>query len=241
MKSIILRKSIVIKFLFFIIIAAPIYAQEFSVGTDVVSRYIWRGIDLGENTPSIQPTISFSAGGFTTGFWGAWPTANPGGLDEIDFYANYAIDLSTAGSLTFGFTDYMNPNSGTKIGNFNNYDDPNGPGAHFLEGNFIYSAPESFPIYLSFNVFFYNVENNPIYIEAGYSTSLKDVGVSLFLGATPGEKAGYYGVDNFSVINTGIKLSKEIKVTDSFTLPVFGSVILNPASEDLFFVLGFSL
>ena len=46
MKSIILRKSIVIKFLFFIIIAAPIYAQEFSVGTDVVSRYIWRGIDL---------------------------------------------------------------------------------------------------------------------------------------------------------------------------------------------------
>ena len=135
----------------------------------------------------------------------------------------------------------MNPNSGTKIGNFNNYDDPNGPGAHFLEGNFIYSAPESFPIYLSFNVFFYNVENNPIYIEAGYSTSLKDVGVSLFLGATPGEKAGYYGVDNFSVINTGIKLSKEIKVTDSFTLPVFGSVILNPASEDLFFVLGFSL
>ncbi len=135
----------------------------------------------------------------------------------------------------------MNPNSGTKIGNFNNYDDANGPGAHFLEGNFIYSAPESFPIYLSFNIFFYNVENNPIYIEAGYSTSLKDVGVSLFLGATPGEKNGYYGVDKFSVINTGIKLSKEIKVTDSFTLPVFGSVILNPASENLFFVLGFSL
>ncbi len=78
MKSYILRKSIIIKFLFFIIIAAPIYAQEFSVGTDVVSRYIWRGTDLGENTPSIQPTISFSAGGFTTGFWGAWPTANPG-------------------------------------------------------------------------------------------------------------------------------------------------------------------
>ena len=175
------------------------------------------------------------------GSGGAWPTANPGGLDEIDFYANYTVGLSTAGSLSFGFTDYMNPNSGTKIGNFNNYDNANGPGAHFLEGNFIYSAPESCPIYLSFNVFFYNLENNPIYIEAGYSTSLKDVGVSLFLGATPGEKNEYYGVDKFSVINTGIKLSKEIKVTDSFTLPVFGSVILNPASENLFFVLGFSL
>ena len=242
------KKMDVIKLLLFIVIAAPLYAQEFSVGTDIVSRYIWRGSDLGENTPSIQPTISFSVEGFTTGFWGAWPTANPGGLDEIDFYANYAIDLITAGSLTLGFTDYMNPNSGTKIGNFNNYDDPEGPGAHFLEGNLIYSAPESFPIYLSFNIFFYNVENNPIYIEAGYSTALKDVGVSLFAGATPGDKGDlgkevspYYGVTNFNVINTGIKLSKEVKVTDSFSLPVFGSVILNPASENLFFVLGFSL
>jgi hypothetical protein len=241
MKSNNITKSIVSKFLLFIIIAAPLYAQEFSVGTDIVSRYIWRGTDLGENTPSIQPTLSFSAGGFTTGFWGAWPTANPGGLDEIDFYANYAIDLTTAGSLSLGFTDYMNPNSGTKIGNFNNYDNVNGAGAHFLEGNLIYSAPESFPIYLSFNVFFYNVEHNPIYIEAGYSTSVKDVGVSVFAGATPGEDNGYYGVTKFSVINTGIKLSKEVKVTDSFSFPVFGSIILNPASEDLFFILGFSL
>ncbi len=241
MKSFISGRAIIGKFLLFVILAAPIYAQEFSVGTDIVSRYIWRGIDLGDNTPSIQPTISFSTGGFTAGFWGAWPTANPGGLDEIDIYANYAIDLTKAGSLTFGFTDYTNPNSGTKIGNFNNYDNANGPGAHFLEGNLIYSAPESFPIYLSFNIFFYNVQNNPIYIEAGYSTSVKDVGVSLFVGATPGESVGYYGVTKLSVINTGIKVSKEVKVTDSFSLPVFGSVILNPASEDLFFVLGFSL
>ena len=234
-------KSIVSKFLLFIIIAAPLYAQEFSVGTDVVSRYIWRGIESGGNTPSIQPTISFSAGGFTAGFWGALPTANPKGLNEIDIYANYAINLTTAGSFTLGVTDYTFPNSGTKIGNFHNWDDPKGPGAHFLEGNLIYSAPESFPIYLSFNIFFYNVENNPIYIEAGYSTSLKDVGVDVFAAATPGESKGYYGVSNFSVINTGLKISKEIKVTDSFSFPVFGSVILNPANEDLFFVLGFSL
>lgn len=241
MKLFNIKKSFIGKLILILFLATPIYAQEFSVGTDIVSRYIWRGIDLGENTPSIQPTISFSAGGFTAGFWGAWPTANPNGLDEIDIYANYAIDLTTAGSLTLGVTDYTNPNSGTKIGNFHNWDDPKGPGAHFLEGNLIYSAPESFPIYLSFNVFFYNVQNNPIYIEAGYSTSLKDVGVDLFLGATPGESAGYYGVSKFSVINTGLKVSKSVKVTDSFSLPVFGSVILNPASEDLFFVLGFSL
>ncbi len=241
MKLFDIRKSFIGNLLLILFLASTIYAQEFSVGTDVVSRYIWRGSDLGENTPSIQPSLSFSAGGFTAGFWGALPTANPKGLNEIDIYASYAIDLTTAGSLSLGVTDYTNPNSGTKMGNFHNWDDPQGPGAHFLEGNLIYTAPESFPIYLSFNIFFYNVENNPIYMEVGYSTSLKDVWIDLFLGGTPGESAGYYGVSKFSAINTGIKVSKEVKISDSFSLPVFGSIILNPASEDLFFVLGFSL
>ena len=116
-----------------------------------------------------------------------------------------------------------------------------GPGAHFLEANLNYSGPEKFPISLSFNVFFYNLENNPIYFQVGYSTTVKDVGVDFFVGGTPGEKNFYYGTDQFNLINVGITASKEVKVTDSFSLPVFGSVILNPNKEDIFFVLGFSL
>ena len=241
MKSFNVKKSFMLKLFLILILTTPIFAQEFSVGTDFVSRYIWRGSDLGENTPSIQPNLSFGISGLTVGFWGAWPTANPAGLDEIDIYASYAIDLKTAGGLSLGVTDYTNPNSGTKIGNFNNYDNKNGAGAHFLEANVNYSAPESFPIYLSFNIFFYNLKNNPIYVEAGYSTTVKDIGFSAFAGLTPGEDQAYYGVTNFSVINLGIKASKEIKVTDSFSIPLFGSVILNPASENLFYVLGVSL
>lgn len=227
--------------LLILFVSGSLKAQDLSLGTDIVSRYIWRGTDLGSNTPSIQPTIEFSTGGFAFGFWGAWSTADPAGLDEIDIYANYSVDLAESGGLSFGVTDYTNPNSGTKMGNFNNYDNPNGPGAHFIEGNVSYSGPSSFPISLSLNYFMYNVANNPFYFEVGYSTKVKDVGLDLFVGGTPGEKAAYYGVTNFSIINTGFKVSKEIKITDSFSLPVFGSIILNPASEDTYFVLGFSL
>ncbi len=223
-----------------VFLSVPLSAQDLSIGTDIVSRYIWRGFDLGQNTPSIQPTIEFSTGGFTAGFWGAWATANDV-TNEIDIYASYAFDLSTAGGLSLEVTDYTNPNDGTKIGNFNNYDNANGPGAHFLEGNINYSGPGSFPISLSFNFFFYNVANNPIYFEAGYGATVKDVGIDFFVGGTPGEKGYYYAVNNFSIINTGIKVSKEIKITDSFSLPVFGSVILNPATENMYYVLGISL
>lgn len=241
MKNININKIFLFAVFFSLFYMIPTSAQDLSVGADIVSRYIWRGIESGGNSPSIQPNIKFSTGGFSLGMWGALPTANPDALNEMDLYTGYSFDLNTSGSLYFGLTDYMFPNSGVKIGNFNNYDDEDGPGAHYIEFNLAYSGPESLPIYASINIFFYNLKNNPMYFELGYSTTVKDVPLSIFLAGTPGEETMYYGVDNFSIINTGIKVSKEIKITDSFSLPVFGSVILNPASEDLFYVFGFSL
>jgi uncharacterized protein (TIGR02001 family) len=239
MRSFNIKKSIIAKLLLFIIIAAPLYAQELSVGTDFVSRYVWRGTDFG-NSPSIQPTVAFSTGGLSIGFWGAYATNDP--YQETDFYGGYSFDLQKSGSLYIGFTDYMFPGTGFDISNFNNYDDPDGAGSHFIEINASYSGPESVPLSLSFNIFVHNVMDNPIYFELGYSIPVKDVGLSLFLGGSAGDGAAYYGsTKNFDIVNTGIKASKEIKITDSFSLPVFGSVSLNPATNSLFYVVGFSL
>lgn len=224
-----------------LIVSNKTNAQEISVGTDIVSRYIWRGVDLGKASPSIQPTVKLTTAGLTAGFWGAYAFANPDALDEIDIYASYTLGLNEAGSFSLGVTDYTNPNNGTKIGNFNNYDDENGAGAHFVELNAGYTGPESFPLSVSFNVFLHNVRNNPIYFQLGYATTVNEVGLSAFLGGTPGEDALYYGVEKFSIINVGFTATKSIKITDSFSVPLFGSVILNPAAENLFYVVGISL
>jgi len=227
--------------IFVFIFKTTIPAQELSIGADVVSRYIWRGFDLGGTSPSIQPNAKFLAGGFTLGFWGAYAVANPNALEEIDFYGSYAFALNNAGSFSLGFTDYMSPNSGTKIGNIHNHNDEEGPGAHFIEANVGYYGPENVPIYVLFNIFFYNVAENPIYFEVGYSTSVQDIGFSAFIGGTPGEENAYYGTEDFNIINAGFKVTKSIVFTDSFSLPIFGSVILNPESETLFYVFGLSL
>ena len=50
--------------------------------------------------------------------------------------------------------------------------------------------------------------------------------------------------DSFSIpVNGSVVLnpSKEIKITDSFSLPISGSIILNPSTEQLFVVVGISL
>ena len=216
-------------------------AQELSVGTDIVNRYLWRGTDFGDS-PSIQPTVELGAGGFAVGFWGAYPTNNDTHAEEVDFYAGYNIDINSSGSIYLGFTDYMFPTAGFELTNFNNYDDPDGAGSHFIEVNAGYSGPESFPISLSFNIFVHNVMDNPIYFELGYSLAVQDVGLDFFVGGSAGDGAAYYGsTKTFDIVNAGITASKEIKFTDDFSLPVFGSIIVNPATESLFYVFGFSL
>ncbi len=61
------------------------------------------------------------------------------------------------------------------------------------------------------------------------------------IGATSGSKKnpGYYGSDDFAIINLGAKVSRSIEFTDKFSLPVFGQVIVNPNAEQAFLVFGF--
>ena len=96
-----------------------IKAQEFSVNTDIVSSYVWRGTQY--SGVSIQPTLQFSTGGFSIGSWGS---AGFDGFLEIDLYAKYAFDFG----LTVGLTDYYYPGS-------DYFDLSKASGAHGLELN----------------------------------------------------------------------------------------------------------
>jgi hypothetical protein len=60
----------------------------------------------------------------------------------------------------------------------------------------------------------------------------------LFLGA--GNGAYTADDDDFMICNLGMSVEKEIKVTDSFAIPVFGQLILNPSTEQVHWVVGFS-
>ena len=73
-----------------------------------------------------------------------------------------------------------------------------------------------------------------MYFELGYSGAAADV----FLGAGDG---WHSGTGDFGIVNIGVTKSKEIKITDSFSLPIRGAVIFNPDSEQLYILSGISL
>jgi hypothetical protein len=219
--------------LLFILLCGQVSGQEVNVGADLVSRYVWRGLDIA-NSPSLQPKLSITQNNFEAGVWGAYSLSNNNSVsDEIDAWLGYKIN-SGIGDFTFSVINYYFPNAGLKLGNLKN-----GSGAHTLEGNLLYSGPIS--ILVAFN--FHNDTGKNVYFELGYSADLKDVALNFFVGGTPGSKENpaYYGADNFSLIKIGITASKKIKFSDNFSLPVFTSFIINPRAESAHLVFGVSI
>lgn len=65
--------------------------------------------------------------------------------------------------------------------------------------------------------------------------------IPFFAGATTGGDNLYYGTSNFNVINVGVTAVKDIKVSEDFSFPIFGSFILYPNQEIAYFVFGISI
>lgn len=205
-------------------------------GSDVVSRYVWRGTDFG-NSPSIQPYLSYSIAGFEIGAWGSFAT-NGADMQEVDLYASYTF---LEDMFSVGVTDYFFPSSGVVMNDYFDYSDSTT--GHIYEGNLSFNGTDRIPLSFAANYNFYGADKDKSwYFELGYNGNCKTVDYNVFIGATTGE--GIYltpGADGFSVVNVGLGLSKDIRITDKWSLPVFGQLITNPQAQNIFFVFGFSL
>jgi hypothetical protein len=240
------QKTII--FLFAIFACASLFAQDsdststnkakINVAADVMSRYVWRGLDYGAS-PSIQPTLSLVKGNFEIGYWGAMSIL--GTYSEADIYAKY-----TTNGISIIATDYFFPGDGIPSSSYTkyfNYDSKTT--GHMVEAALQYKGGEKLPISLLAGTFIWgndydvNGDNRySTYIEAGYTLNINDNNFDLFIGATTSE--GAYGSEA-GIVNAGITGYKTIKVTDNFELPVKASVVLNPQTENIHFVFGFTL
>jgi len=205
-----------------------VYAQ-FNLGTDIVSRYVWRGIDFGQQL-SYQPGFSYTAKGFEIGTWGSFAT-DGAGANELDLYASFSIDINDGSSISFGLTDYYFP---TTTGNFLNF---NNNGNHVIEPFLSYSGPVSVSAYMNL----INDPDNSMYLNASYAFTVDEVNLETFIGVIPYESSFWYGNTSTAVQEIGLSATKEIPITDEFSLPVFTSYIINPYQEISFLVFGFSL
>lgn len=88
-------------------------------------------------------------------------------------------------------------------------------------------------------------QNYSSYVELNFPFTVKGVDLNATCGVLPYD-AGIttYGGDvnsGFAVTNVALKAMKDIKITNSFSLPIFIQAIWNPRMEDAHLVLGISL
>jgi hypothetical protein len=231
-------------FLFFCSMSIT-FAQDLNLdlGADIVSLYIWRGLNVNDAV-NIQPSFTLNVSGFSAGFWGSYglldnETENPY-KQEIDTWINYTYEFSNGMSIGGIVTDYYFPSAGIPWGNFNNYDNPDGGGAHTIEGGLSIEGPESFPVTLSGFINVYNDAGNNTYFQIDYSSTVAEIPLDFFIGAAGGstENSGYYGTEKFNVINLGVGASKSIKVTEDYSIPISVTFIINPRAEVSYLVFG---
>jgi hypothetical protein len=215
---------------------------QFKFGGDLYSRYIWRGVDYG-NAPSFQPAVTYTAGGLSIGTWAAYSigsskvdtaTGAATVFAEHDLWASYSIPTES-GTFALLYTDYYYPSAGLKY-----FDFKGTGGAHVLEVGGSYTGMESFPITIAAYYNFHNDVDNSIYVQASYPFTIEAGTLTAFVAGTPAKSAWYVSTDA-AIINAGITLTKTVKVSETFSLPVTASYILNPHVEQSYLILGVSL
>ena len=187
---------------------------EFGVGADVVSKYIWRGTDLGG--PSVQPSLSVAYKGLSLTAWGSI------GFDSED---DKEVDLTLAyetGNFSLSVTDYWYPEYS---------------GAHTFEAQIGYD----FGLLAAnwYTNFAGDDEEYASYISLIAPFSLIGLDWEAEVGATPWG-TDYYGTDKFAVCDLSLGASKEFNIGKSFSTTLFAKATYNPTIEKFYATIGIS-
>jgi hypothetical protein len=209
---------------------------ETTLGTDIVSHYVWRGQDLGG--VSVQPTLGIGFKGLSLSAWGSVGLSNPLDTREFDLTLAYSV-----GGFNIGVTDYWFDSGLDPLNRYFAY----GPDCtnHVFEANIGYDF--GFSSLQWYTNFAGNDGVTPAgkrafssYLEASVPFAFGGVDWTAAAGVVP-FATDFYGTESFALVNLSLTAATEIRVTDSFAIPVFAQVAANPYTRNAFFVVGFTL
>jgi hypothetical protein len=210
----------------FLLPSITLFSQEadnsnFSAGADFFSSYVWRGTKYGTG-PHIQPLVKFNSGIFTAGGWGSFDFS---GYQEADLFFSFALPAG----FCIGMTDYYYP-----AHDYFDYSKATGSHAFEINGGFMKGG-----VALAGNIIVNEAggagsSGGDIYFQAGYTFK----SFNILAGAGNG---WHTSNGNFNVCNVGFGITRTIRVTESFGIPVVGQIIVNPERQKMYIVIGFTL
>lgn len=193
--------------------SASLYAAEATVGADIASAYVFRGVTFNDGLV-VQPYVDVAGLPIAVGVWANFDVddydgaANDGQFSEIDLYASYDLPLEGPVGLSLGYCEYTYPGSGGDPV----VDEEGGASSTFGESDRELSLSASLDTILAPSVgVYYGIDGGiekTTYVEAsiGHSLALSDE-VGLDLGAGVGYVSPDEGDDGFSHYTASATLS----------------------------------
>lgn len=203
---------------------------EVSLGADVVSKYVWRGFDQGSGA-SIQPSLGLAYKGVSLSAWGSTSITS---LEpkEFDITLEYNI-----GGFGISVTDYWWAGENGKYGHYKD--------SHYFEGALSYHFGEKVPLTVSAAMMFAGADKNPegdqnfsTYFNASYDIACPgDITLTPSIGVST-KSYLYTGEKISGITDISLKAARDIKVTDSFSIPIFVQATVAPAMDKTYLVFG---
>ncbi len=210
---------------------------EIMMSGDVVSKYVWRGLDYGD--VSLQPEFGIAYKGLSLTVNANAPLSDSE-MDprELDFIVGYTI-----GGWSFSISDYWSEFGSDEQGRYFRYNAHSTN--HLFEATIGYDFGVAAVNWSTNFAGFDGVNNNgkraySSYLEAIVPFKLATAEWTATVGLSPFAST-YYGTTGFAVTDVSVRADKAIRITDSFSLPVFAQLTANPCSQHAYMVLGVTL
>lgn len=238
--------------------AAETVKGTWDLNLDLASRYIWRGQAWGGDLPVAQIYGAYNVTEKLS--LGLWTTTNfkkqayelndyeteYRGYQEIDFIVNYAVTDYLTTSLQW----YYWPTTERVEGVSNKLFDFGNTGVNTIDVMLMFDFTErkvplwfTWSTFIAGNDFRYRDENDEkgkqnftSYAEVGYNFDLPlDITFSPVIAAVLNNKASYYSfgdTDKVSFVNLGARISRDFKISEKVTMPLWIAYTHNGASRE---------
>ncbi len=214
---------------------------EVSASVDVVSHFLWRGLDFGN--AAIQPSLAVGWRGLSLGLWGSCGLVRNNGTDHVTKEIDVELKYSFSG-FTIGLCDDFCVRDGAdpkffyfKQGSYHGLE-------AMLEYDFGFLMLHWSTYISGYADKYVNDWGHEKHAYASYAEISAPFRLGGFdwraeFGFLPyGPKGTYDDAEGFSIINTTLRATRAIKFSSNFSLPVFLQATVNPESGRMYFLAG---